>query len=99
MKQTQKAYSFDKNMMLNVIYDTLERLGVSVGSSNSEYGRIQFRANGADFDLRIITVYPQETVRVMISWDENHSDSDLAEVLFDEMNSTISIIEAKQAML
>lgn len=95
MNQAEKYYPFGKSMMLNAIYDTLERLGASVTSSNSERGRIQFQANDKAFILKIDTIYPQETVRVTITSDSDALDCSFSDALFDEINSMISTIKVK----
>lgn len=95
MKQAERTYPFGKSMMLNVIYDTLERLGVSAISSNSEDGIIKFHTDGAELILKINTVYPQETTRVMNASETENIDCDFTDALFDEISSTISTTKAK----
>lgn len=91
MKQTEKSYPYSRGMMLNVIYDTLDRLGISVLSTNSDRGRIRFRSHsGKDCILKIDTVYPDKTVK--IAMESEPEDTDFANVMFDEINSTIASI-------
>lgn len=89
MQSAAIAYPFDKGMMLNVIYDTLDRLGVTAISSNSEQGRVRLRMNGVELALIIDTVYPQGTVSVTVGSSVGEADRDLADALLDEINSTI----------
>ena len=96
MQSEDKSYPFSKSMMLNVIYDTLERLGACVTSSNSERGRIQFQVDGIDLVLKINTIYPQETVQVTVASETVDLDCDFTNALFDEIDSTISTIRTKK---
>ena len=95
MKQAERSFPLGRSMMLNVIYDTLERLGVSVKNSNSERGRIEFQTEtGMKIILWFHTVYPQETVKLTITSEAEDLDAEFAETLFDEINSTISATKA-----
>ena len=96
MQSEDKSYPFGKSMMLNVVYDTLERLGACVTSSNSERGRIQFQVDGIDLVLKIDTIYPQETVQVTVASETVDLDCDFTNALFDEIDSTISTIRTKK---
>lgn len=99
MHTTEKAYPFSKSMMLNIIYDTLERLDITVISSNSERGRICLKSNDTGLVLKIDTVYPQQTVTVCAETQSPDSDDGLVAAFFDEIASTISSSEAKKYLL
>lgn len=86
MKQAEKSFPFDKSMMLNVIYDTLERLGISVINSNSEQGLMSFHNDQAnDYVLCIETMYPQKTVRVTLASETEEIDNCFADTLFEDV--------------
>lgn len=86
VKQAEKSFPFDKSMMLNVIYDTLERLGISVINSNSEQGLMSFHNDQAnDYVLCIETMYPQKTVRVTLASETEEIDNCFADTLFEDV--------------
>jgi hypothetical protein len=92
LEQAVKSFPFSKSMMLNVLYDTLDSLGINVWSSNSEQGTIVFQTEDAQkVMIQIDTLYPQETVRLTITAELG---ADYTDALFDEINSTINSSKA-----
>ena len=93
MEHIEKQFPFGKNVMLNIIYDTLDRLDVTVTSSNSSNGQMAFSSFGTEYTLKIYTVFPKENVSIDLAFEENDSNKDFAEALFDEINSTVAVTE------
>lgn len=89
MQSSAKSFPCCKSMILNAIYDTLERLGIHVVYGNSEQGKLEFKANDSDLILAVETIYPQENVQVTLSSKSSDLDCGFADALFDEIDSTI----------
>lgn len=93
MEHIEKQFPFGKNVMLNIIYDTLDRLGVTITSSNSSNGQMVFSSLGIEYTMKIDTVFPKENVSIDLAFEENDSSRDFVEALFDEINSTVAVTE------
>ncbi len=86
----ERAYPYSREMMLNAIYDTLERLDILPLSINSEQGIVWFEAkNSFGGILHVETVYPAMTSTVSLEIESN--EDGIVSVLFDEINSTIAL--------
>lgn len=96
MKRANRVFPYSKAIMLNVVYDTIDRLGMSVASNNSERGQICLRTpECGEVLMQIDTVYPQEGVRVTITSQKDDTDCNIIDALFDEIDSTITASMAR----
>lgn len=95
-----RYFDQDKVMMLNAAYDTLESMSVNVLYVNSESGSIIFQLDQGDpIRMMICTIYPSRRTRIdMEKMEEagpmNAQETELVEVIFDEMESSIKRIQA-----
>ena len=86
----ERAYPYSREMMLNVIYDTLERLNIFLISVNSERGMVGFETQpNSEGILRVESVYPNMTSAVCLQIED--SETKFANALFDKIDSIIAI--------
>lgn len=84
---TAREYPYGKSILLNAVYDTLERLGFSIEYADSRAGVLRF-LHGTDIggmELTAILRNGEEVTRVEITG----TDGELPVVLLDEISSAL----------
>ena len=82
-----REYPYCKSIMLNAVYDMLERLGIPIEFADSRAGILRFaHGTGAgEMELTAILRNGEEVTRVEIA----DTDGELPDVLLDEISSTL----------
>lgn len=95
MSQLSRVYPYDKIIMLNVLYDTLDTIGFQIEKANSERGtviarsdtkpntRVRIACNGVSpesKDKTLIKIFPEP---------ENDFGKRLAEAVLEEISATV----------
>ena len=82
-----REYPYCKSIMLNAVYDMLERLGIPIEFADSRAGILRFaHGTGAgEMELTAILRNGEEVTRVEIA----DTDGELPGVLLDEIASTL----------
>lgn len=94
MDGISRVFPYDKRIMLNVLYDTLDTLGFQVEQANSERGTlITISAEEPPGRVRIAcsSVLPESGETVVQIYPElaNDAGNRLAGVLLDEISATV----------
>lgn len=82
-----REYPYGKSILLNAVYDMLERLGFPIEYADSRAGILRFLhgTDSAGMELTAILRNGEEVTRVEITG----TDGDLPVVLLDEISSTL----------
>ena len=82
-----REYPYCKSIMLNAVYDMLERLGIPIEFADSRAGILRFaHGTGAGgMELTAILRNGEEVTRIEITG----TDGELPAVLLDEISSTL----------
>lgn len=92
----ERTFPFGKSMMLNVVYDTFDRLGVTVRSSNSEQGLMRFKlGTSSEVVLTVNAGCPQSHTLITLDTGKSDAKGGIAEALLDEIESTITASTAR----
>ena len=100
MKNTvQKAvFAYDRNTMLNVIYDVIDSLNLSIRQINSEQGIMHIEtAEGSSLQITVSTLFPINCTSVGISSREITNSWGL--IFMDEMRSILKINHHKKPQM
>lgn len=93
MEVVSHAFPYDRSMMLSVLYDTLERLGLTIEQANSERGTVIVQSPGTPGQrIRIACsslIMEGKTIVQLFCETGNDECDYIRRVLLDEMNSTI----------
>ena len=94
MNELFKVFPYDKSIMLNVLYDTLDSLGFQIEKANSERGtviavsdtkpstRVRIACNG------ISTKAAETTIRIYPEPEDDFGKR-LGETMLEEINATV----------
>ena len=95
----QKAvFAYDRNTMLNVIYDVIDSLNLSIVQINSEQGIIHIEtAEGSSLQITVSTLFPINCTSVGISSVEITNDFGL--IFMDEMRSILKSNHQKKPQM
>lgn len=92
MDNLYRIFPYDKHIMLNVLYDSLDILGFQVEKANSERGTITAKSTGETlrrFRIAFNTVSQEgKTTLQIYPEEEDERGMQLAEVLLDEITAT-----------
>ena len=82
-----REYPYGKSILLNAVYDMLDRLGIPIAFADSQAGILRFaHGTGAgEMELTAILRNGEEVTRVEIA----DTDGELPDVLLDEISSTL----------
>jgi len=82
-----REYPYEKRILLNAVYDVLDRLACPMGFSDSRAGILRFShgTNTGEMDFTAILRDGSETTRVEIS----HTEQELSGVILDEIASVL----------
>ena len=82
-----REYPYSKSILLNAVYDMLERLGLSMEFSDSRAGILRFahETGTGEMELTAILRNGEEVTRIEIA----DTEGELPGVLLDEISSTL----------
>jgi hypothetical protein len=96
MSLMSHVYPYNKRTMLNVLYDTIDVLGLTLEHTNSERGTLLVSTKDKQpktVRIAISSEHPDQSTRVQFFSDSDDSDSwtkTLSKVFFDEVDATIN---------
>jgi hypothetical protein len=87
----QKAiFPYDRSTILNVIYDVVDSLGMTIRHVNSERGKLVVETEeGSSVRITVDTLFPANSTKVDIV-DVQESAGELDLVFMDEMRSILN---------
>lgn len=93
MDAFRHVFPYEKSVMLNILYDTLDSIGFTIESANSERGTIiVLSSEPTGYCMRIaLNSYPSEKKSVIEIFPDikNNISEDLSKMLLDEIKATI----------
>jgi hypothetical protein len=104
MEQTNRCFQYDRSIVINALYDTIEELGWRVVDSDSVYGILSVSNEPGTDKLRVKLDVGADASQTRVSIHPEVSESGISDslcaVLLDELAATIEkarqIISAKE---
>lgn len=100
MDEVSSVFPYEKSIILNVLYDTLESMGFKIGHVNSERGTII--ADSTEYPRSSIRIAcngipPENKSIVRIYTNNDNTQKRLSDVIIDEIEATIQRSLTKQS--
>lgn len=93
MGVSARSFPYEKPVILNVLYDALDAVDISIDHSNSMRGTLLVSLGGAPEDKMRIAISPSlnedETLIEIFPESEGFENGELITALFDEMDALI----------
>ncbi|MGI6350045.1 MAG: hypothetical protein GX245_06145 [Eubacteriaceae bacterium] len=93
MKTQSRSFPYDKSIVINALYDTIEALGLRLDSSNSAYGRLVVSDVQHRGSMRILLNNEENADRTRVDIFSENFNGEIPEmwspVILDELSGTI----------